>query len=445
MYLKKHRRRRGVLLTPQGFNKLRSAKSNMENWENSGHRYTLEVLSQRTGLSPDTLTKVLKCESSVDKQSIELCFKAFNLVLEASDYFCPDPAVEEQEKSNHYKINQNINLELPGGQVPLNSAFYVERSPVETECYQTIQQPGSLIRIKAPRLMGKTSLMARILHQATNLGYKAVSLNFQLADKAIFQDLDKFLRWFCVSVGLEVKLPNQLETFWDEIFGSKISSKIYFEQYLLTQTKQPIILCLDDVDSIFPYPEIAEEFFGLLRSWYEEAKNKEIWKKLRLVVAHSTEVCLNLNINKSPFNVGLPIELKPFTNEQIQYLAQQHQLNWSEQKVQKLMSLVGGQPHLIRLGFYHLYRQNITLEQFLSISLTTEGIYNPHLQGKLLTLQQDPELASIFAQIVKTPTPIVVDLVHGFKLQSMGLIELQGNLAICSCNLYRKYFSDRLN
>ena len=49
----------------------------------------------------------------------------------------------------------NIELELPEGQVKLNSPFYLERPPIETTCYQTIINSGSLIRIKAPRQMGK--------------------------------------------------------------------------------------------------------------------------------------------------------------------------------------------------------------------------------------------------------------------------------------------------
>ena len=47
--------------------------------------------------------------------------------------------------------------EQPEGQVSLDSAFYVERPPIEADCYETILQPGALIRIKAPRQMGKTS------------------------------------------------------------------------------------------------------------------------------------------------------------------------------------------------------------------------------------------------------------------------------------------------
>src|SRR4028119_2296044 len=52
-------------------------------------------------------------------------------------------------------------LELPEGPVRLNSEFYIERSRMEADCYQQILSRGSMIRIKAPKLMGKTSLLNR--------------------------------------------------------------------------------------------------------------------------------------------------------------------------------------------------------------------------------------------------------------------------------------------
>jgi hypothetical protein len=47
-----------------------------------------------------------------------------------------------------------------------NLSHYVHREPYESQCYQEVLKSGSLIRIKAPRQMGKTSLMSRILRHA---------------------------------------------------------------------------------------------------------------------------------------------------------------------------------------------------------------------------------------------------------------------------------------
>jgi hypothetical protein len=444
MFLQKNRRRRGVLLTSQGLKKLQTAKSKAEIEENFGNRYTLEALNERIGLSVDTLMKIFACEVGVDKQTLKCCFQAFNLVLEQRDYCFPEPRQQNEVLDSNLLVVEAAS-EIPEGQVPIDSAFYVERPPIEADCFKAILQPGALIRIKAPRRMGKTSLMSRILQSATNNCYRTVSLSFQLADKAIFQDLDKFLRWFCASISLGLQMPNQLTNYWDELFGSKISCKIYFEQYLLEQTTSPIVLGLDDVDRLFQYPDLADEFFGLLRAWHEEAKNREIWKKLRLVVAHATEVYIPLNVNKSPFNVGLPVELQNLNKEQVQGLGERYGLHCSEQAVEQLFALVGGQPYLVRLAFYYSWQQGVTLEQLLSTAMSSNGIYREHLQQQWWNLQQDPELVSAFAQIVTGSTPVELHLEQAFKLQSMGLVHLCGYQANISCQLYAEYFRDRLN
>ncbi|MBW4649800.1 MAG: AAA-like domain-containing protein [Kastovskya adunca ATA6-11-RM4] len=440
----KDKRRRGVILTSQGFQKLQTAISKAEFFENSGNRYTLEDMSDRTGLVVNTLMKVYACEARVDKKTLKSCFSAFNLTLKPTDYFRVSPQIEEVEVSDNTQPEKAIELELPGGQVPLDSSFYVERPPIESECYKTILQSGALIRLKAPRRMGKTSLMSRILDQGANLGLRTVSLSFQLADGKIFQDLELFLRWFCANVSLGLQLPNQLGDYWDEAFGSIVSCKMYFEQYLLASIAQPLVLGLDDVDRLFSYPDLASDFFGLLRTWHEEAKNREIWRKLRLVVVCSTEIYISLSANKSDLNVGLPIELPPFTSEQVQDLARRHELDWSDEEAQQLTDFVGGNPFLVRVGLYHIGRGDVHLKQVWQTSSTTGGIYSNHLQRQLWNLQQEPSLAAAFGEVVRSKAPVELDLVEAFKLQSMGLVHLVGDRATVSCQLYVRYFRDRI-
>jgi len=339
--------------------------------------------------------------------------------------------------------------EIPSGQVRLASAFYVERIPCESQCYAAIAQPGALIRIKAPRQMGKTSLMARLLYHAEEkLNYRTVPLSFQLADTEIFTDLNQLLRWFCAIISRKLGLASKLDTLWSDTYGSKDNCTIYFEDYLLSETNSALVLGLDEVDRVFRYPKIADDFFGLLRAWFEEAGygsgDHNPWGKLRLVVVHSTEVYIPLNVNQSPFNVGLPIELPEFNFEQVQVLIDRHQLNWQTNKIEQLMSLVGGHPYLIRLALYRISQNEITLEKLLETAPTEAGLYNDHLRRHLWSLQQHPELADAFAQVVTADTPIELESVPAFKLHSMGLVKFQGNQVIPRFNLYKFYFRDRL-
>ncbi|MEC4818990.1 MAG: AAA-like domain-containing protein, partial [Scytonema sp. PMC 1069.18] len=125
-------------------------------------------------------------------------------------------------------------LEVPGGPVPLNSLFYIERPPIEERAYAEISKPGSLIRIKAPRQMGKTSLMHRILAYAKQTGgIHTVLISLQLADNHIFTSLDKFLRWLCANVSRQLNIESKLNDYWDEDIGSKVSCTLYFQEYIL--------------------------------------------------------------------------------------------------------------------------------------------------------------------------------------------------------------------
>lgn len=339
--------------------------------------------------------------------------------------------------------------EPPQGQVRLDSKFYVERSPYEAQCYEAIGRAGALIRIKAPRQMGKTSLMARILNQAEERGYRAIPISFQQADSEIFQDLGHLLRWFCAFVAQKLKLPHRLDDFWDDIFGSKGNCTSYFKEYLLPTIESPLVLGLDEVDRVFQYPAIADDFFGLLRAWYEEGNygsgDSELWERLRLVIVHSTEVYLPLDMNQSPFNVGLPVELPELTPDQVTDLVNRYGLNLTPADIKALMALVGGHPYLVKLALYYIAKEHLTLAQLCDLGPTEAGIYGDHLRRHLFSLKQNPELAEAYRAILNADSPLPLDSERMFKLHSLGLVHLQGNGATPSFELYRRYFSDRLD
>jgi transcriptional regulator with XRE-family HTH domain len=326
--------------------------------------------------------------------------------------------------------------------------IYVDRPPVETTCYEALLKPNALVRIKAPGLMGKTSLVVKILKQFEKKDSCCeVYLNLHFADKTDFSSLNQFLRWFCVSVGHSLGLPNLLADQWDEQFSTpKINCSTYFEKNFLPLNSSALILCLDEVDRIFPYRELASEFLGLLRAWHEQAKTKEVWKKLRLIVVHSTEAYTPLNINESPFNVGLPIDLPDFTLEQIQTLSLLHGLDWIKDKGQQLMERVNGHPYLVEQALSYLKNNPaVTLNDFLQIAPTEAGIYRNHLRHLKCMLEKRPELMAALAEVVSSDRPIYLESEQtAYQLVSMGVVRFeQGNRVLPRCNLYRQFFRER--
>lgn len=344
-------------------------------------------------------------------------------------------------EDNSIKINL---LEYPQGQVPLESPFYIERPPIEVDCNETILRPGALVRIKAPRQLGKTSLLSRILNYAHRHNCQTPYLNFQLVDIELLDSLDKFLQWLCRSISDELSLPDRVNEFWDDITASKSKCTKYFQRYLLTEVQTPVILGLDEVDEIFKHPTIASDFFAMLRAWHELGKNNRVWQKLRLVIVHSKEVYVPLNINQSPFNVGLPIELPELNPEQVGELIKRHGLVGDSTLSQELIDLLGGHPYLLRVALYEIARGRITLEKLKLIAPTEEGPYSDHLRRHLLNLQDSEELQAAMISVLTSTEPVVIGTSEAFKLRSMGLVKFQGNAVKPLCNLYRQYFCDRL-
>jgi hypothetical protein len=81
----------------------------------------------------------------------------------------------------------------------------------------------------------------------------------------------------------------------------------------------------------------------------------------------------------------------------------------------------------------------------MQTAATDAGIYSNHLHRHLSHLQEHPQLASACDRVIKASTPVELEQNLKFKLHSMGLVNLQGDLVISSCELYRQYFRDRLS
>ena len=367
-------------------------------------------------------------------------------LLPVEQKFTPNalPAKSNVKHLENLWNHDGIVFEEPEGQVPINSSFYVERPPIEIDCNQAILKRGALIRIKAPRQMGKTSLLSRILSHSENHGCKPVTLYFQQADYEVFRELNSFLQWFCASVAEALDLEPELDIYWKGVLGSKDKCDKYFRKYLLSKLDSPLVLGLDEVDLVFQYPNTATDFFALLRAWHEKSKNDVIWQKLRLIIVHSKEVYVPLNINQSPFNVGLPIELPELNRKQVMDLVIRHGLSWDTDYYDRFESLIGGHPYLVRQALYEIGRGRLSFNEFLETSVNQSGIYSDHLRRQLTNLRSDRELTASFKNVIQSGKPIRIETSHAFKLRSMGLVKFEGNDIVPLCSLYERFFSEYL-
>ncbi len=146
MIVQNMKRKRGVVLTNQGLQKLLEAKCKSEAKDNFGNRYSLEEMSGRSGLYSSTISKVLNREEGVDKQTLEKLFLAFGLNLEKYDYL-------------------SSNCRVYWGDATFTSVFYGRTEELALLEKWILDQRCQLLAIIGMGGIGKTSLSVKIAQQ----------------------------------------------------------------------------------------------------------------------------------------------------------------------------------------------------------------------------------------------------------------------------------------
>jgi hypothetical protein len=344
----------------------------------------------------------------------------------------------------------------PPSDTKMTEKPYVSHRAIEGLCKAALTQPGSLVRIKAPHRFGKTELISQLQAFAEGEDYKVVVLDLNRVEAPSLESLDRFLRWFCKRIARKLKLykpseiSEQIDEYWDDELGGNTSCSDFIEEAILSELEEPLVLALDNVDALFKHQAIVQEFFKLLRSWYEVARREPEWEKLRLILAHSTEPYEFLKIaehNHSPFNVGEPIELPAFDQTQVRELVAQFGLT-SRVDLDRLYTMLDGHPELLQIGLKFLRLDaRRSLNDLRAESNKMAGVFSSHLDGLEKLLRKSGHLA-VMRRVAKSAEPFAVarekaDRDAAVALVRFGLVREVGDRCIePRCELYREHFRD---
>ncbi|RCJ18396.1 hypothetical protein A6S26_28970 [Nostoc sp. ATCC 43529] len=339
-----------------------------------------------------------------------------------------------------FRAVQPVSLEMPEGTMSSESQFYIERSS-DLLALEIIKQQGVTIIIKGPRQMGKSSLLIRTIDAAVAVGKWVVFLDFQLFDKATLNNADNFFRQFCCWLTDELEMADKVDEYWQTPLGYSQRCTRYVNRYILKDFGKPLVLAMDEVESIFD-SEFRSDFFAMLRSWHNSRAITPIWKNLDLVLATSTEPYQFIdNLHESPFNVGVAVNLEDFTTEQVADLNRRHgsPLNSSEER--QLMALLNGHPYLVRLALYVIASQRLSTAELFTNATADNGPFGNHLRNYLFRLHNKTELVQGMLQVIRQN---ICDERVFFRLHGAGLVRREGHKVIPRCQLYAEYFREKL-
>jgi hypothetical protein len=336
---------------------------------------------------------------------------------------------------------QPICLELPEGTIDAQSDFYVKRLSDDV-ALQTIARQGVTITIKAPRQMGKSSLLMQTINAAVKKGKRTAFLDFQLFDQSALTDANTFFRQFCTWLTDELKIADMTSDYWQMSLGYSQNCTRYVFRYLLPELSKPMVLAMDEVDHLFD-TDFRSDFFSMLRTWHNNRATNAIWKQLDLALVTSTEPYqLIEDPNQSPFNVGEVIELKDFTLEQVTDLNDRHGSPLTPAQVQQLMDLLNGHPYLVRRALYLVASKRISLADLFAQAAEDQGPFGDHLRYHLFRLHKRTDLIQGLRQVIYNHT--CHDEHVYFRLQGAGLVRREGREAWPRCQLYADFFGEHL-
>jgi WD40 repeat protein len=321
------RRRRGVILTLQGWDKFQAAKTQAEFVENAGDSFSLEELSHRTCLSLHTISRIQGRLEPVDKSSLQSAFAAFGLELRNSDYTRPSTP-------EHLELRQ-INPRYDWGEAPDVSLFYGRSQELLQLRQWVLQERCRLVTLLGIGGIGKSTLAVKLGLQVQNEFEVVLWRSLQNAPP-VAEILTSILQFVLWALRKEIVIP--------ESFDGKLSKLMECLQ------SNRCLLILDNVETILSRDGQA----GRYRPGYEG-----YGQLLKRVGEISHQSCVLLTSREKPKEIvtlegdrtgvkSLPLKgLNPDEGQQL--FQQKGQFTGTKREWQILIEHYGGNPLALKI------------------------------------------------------------------------------------------------
>lgn len=324
-----------------------------------------------------------------------------------------------QSADYHYQV---------GGSLPPNAQSYVSRQADE-DFYRALSQ-GELSYVLSSRQMGKSSLRIRTMQRLQRDGVRCAVLDMtMIGTRGV-----TLPQWYASIVRCLVTtfdLPVNFREWWTERRNLSPVQCLgeLLEKELLCHVHTPIVLFIDEIDATLQLDFSADDFFALVRAFYNNRADNEAYKRLTFAligVAIPSELISDPKI--TPFNVGQSIVLQGFDWHEaspllkgLQGIVQNpeatltHILDWSGGQpflTQKICRLLSDQVNKKRIST-QIEESNVSdtsvikstdIEQLVKTkiidgwevqdhpehlkTIRTRLLYNPLVSGQLLSLYQ---------------------------------------------------------
>ena len=331
------------------------------------------------------------------------------------------------------ETNSNYEYQV-GGSLDSDSSSYVTRA-ADSVFYQALKA-GQFCYVLNSRQMGKSSLRVQTMQRLQREGTVCVLIDLTEIGK---QDMTPE-KWYGGIVqylvsSCQLTSTKQWRNWWRErkdLLSPVQRLSLFIKEVLLVEVKQNIVIFIDEIDRVQSQNFCLDDFFGLIRCFYEQRDTSSEYKRLTFaVLGVATPGDLIQDKSQTPFNIGLGINLQGFQPEEVQPLLQGllRKIPHPQAILRDILNWTGGQPFLtqklcqlvIRSGNYGEFSSSEFSKKFIKQLVRSHIVDN-------WEAQDEPEhLRTIRDRILRNESKIVQLLGLYQKVLQQGEINADGS------------------